>query len=162
MEIWKSINENYEISSYGNVKNSKTKNILKGSIDSKGYVFVKLNKKYYKVHRLVAESFIPNPLNLPQVNHKDENKKNNAVENLEWCTLPYNINYGSRSKRVSQSLTNGKTSKCILQFDLNNNLVNEYPSMHEAARLLKIKVGGISMCCRNKSKTAYGFVWRFK
>ena len=125
-------------------------------------VFVKLNKKYYKVHRLVAEAFIHNPLNLPQVNHKDENKKNNAVENLEWCTLPYNINYGSRNKRVSQSLTNGKTSKCILQFDLNNNLVNEYPSIHEAARLLKIKEGGISMCCRNKSKTAYGFVWKFK
>lgn len=101
-EIWKDIEgfENrYEISSFGNVRNKKTSKVLKHSNNYHGYPFVLLRKKgddkvkNLKIHRLVAEAFIPNPDNLPQVNHKDGNKLNNSVDNLEWCTCQYNIQH---------------------------------------------------------------------
>lgn len=89
----------YEVSSYGRVRNSKTYRILKAWITF-GYLMVELSgRKRFYVHRLVAETFIPNIEKLPQVNHKDEDKTNNRVDNLEWCTAKYNINYGSRTER---------------------------------------------------------------
>lgn len=103
-EIWKTIkgHPNHEVSNYGRVRSlnyhgtgrTQMLSILNGKT---GYKFVILDKKTCYVHRLVAEAFIPNPDNLPQINHKDENKANNSVENLEWCSEKYNINYGSRN-----------------------------------------------------------------
>lgn len=94
--------ENYQITDTGKVINAKTKKELKQR-EKKGYMNVSLFKKGKKinklVHRLVAEAFIPNPDNYPQVNHKDENSKNNNVENLEWCTQKYNMNYGTLKER---------------------------------------------------------------
>ena len=128
-EIWKDIKgwENlYQVSNYGRVRsldrevvqnNNGTEvtmkykgKILKPSVSSQGYVRVVLQNKDYKinysVHRLVAQAFLPNSNNLEEVNHIDENSLNNNVNNLEWCSHKYNINYGNRNKKVSAKLTN--------------------------------------------------------
>ena len=111
-EIWLNIEgySNYMISNYGRVKSLNYRRTGKEKIlslkkDKKGYYYITLSKdgigRNYKIHRLVAQAFIPNPNNLPQVNHKDENPSNNCVENLEWCTNEYNLNYGKcQEKRI--------------------------------------------------------------
>lgn len=183
MELWKKIDncDNYEISSLGRVRsidfivnrgNGRPMPII-GKIlsthkNDKGYVSVSLydnNKKHrrYQVHRLVAKAFIPNPNNLPQVNHKDENKENNSINNLEWCTQNYNINYGNRNKHISESNKNNpKVSKVILQYDKDKNLVQEWASMNEIKRVLNYSIGNIYNCCNFKYKQAYGYIWRYK
>ena len=112
MEEWRDIKGYeglYKISSYGRVYSYHKRDTLKLNYNNKnGYYSVKLSKsnicKKFLVHRLVAESFIPNPNNYPQVNHKDENKQNNYVDNLEWCTAKYNCNYGGHNEKLSKSL----------------------------------------------------------
>lgn len=111
-EIWKDIPEYeglYQISNLGRVRHiNKYKHILYQKVDSYGYNAVILCKngkiKYYRVHRLVGMSFIPNPNNYPFINHKDECKTNNIVDNLEWCDNKYNCNWGTRNKRISNAL----------------------------------------------------------
>lgn len=136
-------------------------NILKQIFSNKGYKTLKLSKdgknKRYSVHRLVAETFIPNPNNLKEVNHIDEDKTNNNVENLEWCDTKYNINYGTRIERQKVKL-----SKPVLQFTLNGQFVAEYPSIIEAYRQIGIYQQSISECCKGKRKSAGGYIWRFK
>lgn len=110
------------------------------------------------IHRLVAEAFIQNLNNLPEVNHKDENKANNCVENLEWCSRLYNMRYGTATQRRVKKL-----SKPVLQLDTNTGqVISEYQSTAEAARQLNIHQGNISNCCIGKQKTAYGYKWRYK
>ena len=109
----------YQVSNLGRVKSlirgtgnqfrfSKVEVILKPHLTKKGYFRLSLSKnnkrKSFQVHRLVAEAFIPNPNNYPQVNHKDENKTNNCVDNLEWCTNKYNCNYGNHGEKISKAL----------------------------------------------------------
>lgn len=114
--MWKTVigNHRYEVSDDGYVRGAKTKHILSMRIDKDGYYRVSLYKGIRNikdsklVHRLVAEAFIPNPDGLPQVNHKDENKLNNHVSNLEWCTPAYNNSYGTRLARFSASKTGQK------------------------------------------------------
>lgn len=114
MENWKIVkcNDAYEVSNLGNIRNIKTKKLKKPYLNEKGYLILSLWKnckpKSCRVHRLVAEAFLPNPNNLPQVNHKDENKTNNNVENLEWCDNEYNNNYGTINERRSFSKKNIK------------------------------------------------------
>lgn len=115
LEIWKDIKDYeglYQVSNMGRVKslnyhNTKEERILKQNI-VRGYyqVCFSVNKKrkYYRVNRLVAQAFLPNPNNYPCVNHKDENPKNNIVSNLEWCDVKYNINYGTRNKRIGKTI----------------------------------------------------------
>lgn len=110
-ETWQPVvgfEETYEVSSYGRVRNRLNGYILKQFPNIKKYLYVNLqkDKKHFgrQVHRLVAMAFIPNPDNLPQINHKDENKQNNHIDNLEWCTNEYNARYGSRPERVSKTL----------------------------------------------------------
>lgn len=108
-ERWKNIEGyNYQVSSKGRIRNNRTKAIKKTFINDRLYVIVSLYKdkklKTFKVHRLVAQAFIPNPNNLPEVNHKSEIKTDNRVENLEWCTREYNLAYGTRGLRQSKTM----------------------------------------------------------
>lgn len=153
-EIWKDI-EGYEglyqVSNLGNVKslgNDRTRKdkILKPG--GKKYLQVVLTKnketRMFLVHRLVANAFIQNPNNLPDVNHIDENPKNNTFENLEFCDRKYNINFGSRNERVSKSMTNNnKISTPIKCINLETKEMNYYPSMNEVARQFNIKASTV-------------------
>ena len=157
----------YQVSNLGNVRSlnyNKTKKIqhLKKVVNNKrGYLAVGLSKKgIFKiktVHRLVAETFISNPNNLPQVNHIDENKLNNSVTNLEWCTNKYNINYGTRKERISE-----KKGRKISQLDKDDNIIKVWNGTCQASRELKINEGNIWEACNNKRKTAGKYKWKYK
>lgn len=167
----------YKISSLGRVKRvGKYRNqvkewesnrILKPATKSKGYMYVQLSKNGKTspkhIHRLVAEAFIPNPENKPTVNHKNGNKADNSLENLEWATYTENIH----SIRI---LGNGNRidaiKKPVLQYDLQGNFVAEYPSYREAQR--QTGINSIDVVCRGerqkgrKQKTAGGYIWKYK
>ena len=167
-EIWKDKKDyegHYQVSNWGRVKSIKfgKERILKLTKDKDGYFFVNLYKnnksKTFKVHRLVAEAFLPNSDNLPLINHKDEDKSNNIVSNLEWCDVKYNTNYGTRNKRIGKSNTNGKRSKPVLQYTLDGKFVREWESYRECKRN---GFNHVSECCRGKLKSCGGFIWRYK
>ena len=169
-EVWKDIlgyEGLYQVSNLGRVKSigyGKERILKPGSC--RGYLFVSLCKnhkiKYCRIHRLVAQSFIPNPKNLPMVNHKDENPSNNSVENLEWCDAKYNNNYGTRIQRVNEKNTNGKRSKPVIQYTKTGEFIKEWKSTKDVERNLRYGHSQISACCLGKYKSAYGFVWRYK
>lgn len=184
-EIWKDIeftDNKYAVSNLGNVKRNEhyttigpTKNRKEPStifykerlvtkyvgVDGYEIVHITINKKTqpYKVHRLVANAFIPNPHDLPQVNHIDENPKNNVVTNLEWCTAKYNANYGTRNNRLR--IANGKK---VGQFDKDWNLIKIWDSLSEAAKHFKASTTVyISRVCKCQAgrKTYKGFRWKY-
>lgn len=166
-EIWKDI-EGYEclyqVSDQGRVRSmlrkGTTGGILAPLVMSKGYLGVRLYKnkvgKTYKIHRLVAQAFIPNPDNKPQVNHKSEQKWLNSVDNLEWATAKENNNWGTRNQRVS--CKNNWNSKPVKQLSLDGTLIAIWPSASEAERNGFIQ-SKISACCQGKSKTHRGYLW---
>jgi hypothetical protein len=162
-EIWKDI-PNYEglyqVSNLGNVRNVKRNKIKSININNRGYKLVWLNKNNKGtnalVHRLVAQAFIPNINNLPQVNHKDENKLNNKVENLEWCTQKYNNSYGTRVKRMSET----KMHK-VKQFDKEGNFIKEWNSAYDIENELNILAMNVRSVCHKTRKTAGGFKWTY-
>lgn len=176
MEIWKPIKEYeglYEVSSFGNIKSLVKSHYnghhfvvygertLKKSKDKDGYLRVCLCKNNKKssciVHRLVAEAFIPNTYNLPHINHKDEIKTNNCVENLEWCDNKYNDNYGDRNNKISNAV-----SKSVLQFDLNGNLIKKWKGARQVQKELGFFSSNISKACKGELITAYGYKWEFE
>ena len=170
----------YQVSNFGRVRSLKfgKEKLLKPVKNKDGYLQVTLyragEREQPLVHRLVANAFISNPLNLSDVNHKDENKKNNFVyiddfgkvdetkSNLEWMTRKQNINFGTRNQRVAEAMTNGKLSKAVLQFTKDLVFIREWSSTHEVERQLGFSNGNISSCCNGRYKTAYGFIWRYK
>ena len=171
-EIWRDVvgyEGLYKVSNLGNVMSLKHKKpfLLKPGKTYDGYLIVRLSNhnkliKSFLVHRLVSKAFLPNPNNLPQVNHKDEDKTNNRVDNLEFCTKFYNNHYGTCIERISKTLTNRKDlSKPVLQFDINKNLLNEYQSVREAERNTGIQSGNICRVCKGKRKYAGGFIWKY-
>lgn len=188
-EIWKDIpgyNGRYQASNLGRIRSTdrtvlKNNGVLgpyKGKIlrlfeGTGGYMYVAIAKEQNKfqarrLHRVIAETFIPNPLNLPQINHINEDKKDNRAENLEWCTGKYNTNYGHRAEKFAISMRNNiSLSKEVNQYDLEGNYIRSFPSAAEAARFLNLNdvaAGRIGQCCRHlfkKGNSAYGHLWEF-
>ena len=176
-EYWKPVvgYENlYEVSNLGRIRSFdrwvKSKNgsiricrgrILKPYTNKDGYLCVVLSKnnkqKTFRVNRLVAQAFLDNPNNLPQVNHKDENKQNNNVENLEFCDCKYNINFGTAIARRSKTV-----SKPVLQYTLDGQFVREWESAKQAEREGGFRSECICMCCKGKIKTHKGFIFLYK
>lgn len=113
--------------------------------------------EYHLIHRLVAEAFIPNPNNYPIINHKDEDPKNNRVDNLEWCTYSYNNSYNDLRIRAAE-----KFRKPILQYDKDGNFIKEWSHAREAAESLGLNKRAIYECCMGRSKTSGGFIWKRK
>lgn len=160
MEEWKTIEDypNYMVSNMGRVKSlnyhrTGVERILKDDKKRNGYLYVVLskngkNKKYY-IHRLVAQAFLDNPNNFLEVNHIDEDKTNNKIENIEYCDRSYNMNYGTRNK------------KSILQFTKEGEFIRKWDSATQVERELGISQGNISMCCKGKLKTCGGFKWGY-
>lgn len=186
-EIWKSIRgyENYQVSNYGNIKSLdridsrnhfRAGMIKQASTDSYGYKVVTLFRegqpKIFKVHRLVALAFIPNPHKYDQVNHKDENRANNIVGNLEWCNAKYNSNYGNFSKHLSKALKQSKKFQAfnkvagipkrikVEQRTLDGKLVKIWESISDTQK------GGfdpsaIVKCCKGKQETSRGYKFQY-
>lgn len=173
IEEWREIKDFeglYQVSNFGRVRSLGNKthsgiHFMKNYTNSLGYVVVTLSKngksKPYRLHRLVAEAFLPNPENLYQVNHIDENKENNRVDNLEWCTQEYNNNYGTRNERSAKANTNGKKSKPVLQFTKSGEFIREWPSVGECERN-GYNQGAVSSCCRGEKPHYKGFLWMYK
>lgn len=177
-EKWKYIPQydgRYMISNLGRVMSlmdsqeqlRKNPIILSPRTTNNGYLDVCLHKcghkKYITIHRLVALAFVDNPHNYPQVNHKDEDKTNNVYTNLEWCTGKYNSNYGSRNKKISIKRKNHiNVSIPIVQMTISGEIIAEYPSMREAARINLYEQAAIQRCCRGKKKTYKGYKWEIK
>lgn len=177
-EIWKDIPyyEGYfQVSNYGNVRALERRfydimdreRVFKGrAIKSfyKGkYEAVALHKegtiKKFFVHRLVAMAFIPNPDNLPCINHKDENPSNNYVGNLEWCTYAYNANYGGRGDRCYESMRKNGFVKDVYQFTKQGEFVAKYRTIEEAKR--KTGLSHIGSVLRGERKHCGGFLWSY-
>ena len=153
--------EKYEVSNLGKVRNIKSGRVLKTSLNNNGYLrlfLCKNNKrKHLYLHRIIATAFIDNPEEKPQVNHIDENKLNNDLSNLEWCTVRENLIHGTRTKRAAE-----KCFKKVIQLDLNDNVLNEFESMRQAEQKTGVLVKNISSCCNGKRKSAGGYKWRKK
>ena len=161
MEIWRNIKDypDYQVSNMGRVKSlnynrTGEEKIMKISKNNWGYLLVNLHKegkqKHYYIHRLVATAFIPNPDNLSQVNHINEDKTDNRVDNLEWCTQQYNTNYGTRTE---------KTQKPVLQFTLDGEFIKQWDSARAVERELGFNNSDLSKCCKGKKKSVGGFKW---
>lgn len=172
IEQWKPIKgfeDIYQVSNFGNVKalnynHTRKEKRLKIQKNKDGYRVVCLYKKengkdvkfQVKVARLVAQHFIPNPNNLPQVNHIDETRDNDNVANLEWCTSEYNLNYGSRRKKAIQS-----KKKYINQYDLDGTFIAQWHGAKTIEKVLGFADTNIARCCKGKYKKAYGYIWRY-
>ena len=169
-EEWKPIEGyegKYEISNMGRVKSyiqDSNGKIINGCPDGKGYLYVKLyyapqKHKMFKIHRLVGKHFIPNPNNYSQINHKDENKKNNCVDNLEWCDNQYNNSYGTRNIRAG--LSNRccpTTSKKVCSIN-KDGIVDYYDSIGEAERQSGVSHSNIFAVLGGRRKHAGGYKW---
>ena len=189
-EIWRTpiVNgepwENYQVSNLGKIMslnyNHTGKAELMTPVDNgAGYLTVHLSKnkisKTFNVHRLVAETFLENPENKPCINHKiegDEGKKINMVifnedwsvnkekTTIEWATYEENNNYATRNERIAKTMTNGKTSKKVLQLSLSGEFIREWESTQECGRN-GFNQGNIVSCCQGKRKSADGFRWEY-
>ena len=176
-EVWKDVHgfeEAYQVSNFGRIKrkertdsNNRThkERIMSPSMYSNGYMNVELRmnikKRRTSVHRLVAEAFIDNPLNLPQINHKDENKANNHVSNLEWCTAQYNIRYkdGVKRRRATAILN----SNAVCKYSMEGEFIEKFECATDAAISVNGSCTEILSCCHHRahSLSYKGYMWRF-
>lgn len=161
-EIWKNIKgfNDFEVSNLGRVRNARLGLVKSQRSTPTGYKIVDLKENGQRhtryVHRLVAEAFIENLSDHPQVNHKDENKENNHSGNLEWCSVAYNNSYNERAKRVGQHHKNNHPGRkqviCICTGIA-------YASLNEAARQTGVNRMSIAYALNGKQKTAGGYRW---
>ena len=173
MEEWRDIKGYegyYQISNMGRVKSLERtvrcgrgyktipEKIRKGKDNSYGYLQVGLSKdgrkKWYRINRLVAQAFLENPDNLPEVNHKNEDKTDNRVENLEWCSRSYNNRYNDKAKKAGKKL-----SKPVFSVDKESGLIMWWESTREASKQMGINNGNISACCNGRKKSAGGHIF---
>ena len=192
MEIWKDIKDYeglYQISNNGKVKALEKiiwngqgylhfpEKIRKLNPDKDGYLNITLSNKgkakTFKIHRLVAEAFLPNPDNLPEVNHKDGDKTNNNVSNLEWCTRKENQRHafriglinqkGERNPMYGRLGVDNPNSIPIYQLNkYTGDIIREYDSLASAGRDLEVNTGKICLVCQGKRNSAYGYKWKYK
>lgn len=181
VEKWVNIENHpsYFISNFGRVFSKKSNKVMKNRVVSKnGYQQITLDNSQLLVHRLVAQAFIPNPNNLPCVNHKDENPGNNDVRNLEWCTYKYNSNYGTNPSRHSKQMLDRynndpnwksdcikrlaeiqkKKRKRVVQLDKFNNYLKTYESSYATEKDGHLSVH-VCDCANGKRKTHHGYKW---
>ena len=165
LEIWRPIvgyEGIYEVSSEGRVKRVKdgANNILKPYPNKKGYLGVDLcdcgRRWSAKIHRLIALTFIPNPMGYLEINHIDENKSNNSVRNLEWCTRQYNVKYGTGAKRGIDQL-----KKVVCQYNYSGVLIRKWSSAKEAGREIGKDSACIVRCCNGVMKTYQNSIWLY-
>jgi hypothetical protein len=192
MEVWKDVvgyEGIYQVSNLGRVqrrirkKSGRVKGFTRGVILKpeqciNGYLRVRLYfngiGKHCLIHRLVGMAFIDNPNGYPEINHKDEVKQNNSVNNLEWCTGKYNSNYGTGRIRalantdIKKKTANTdyekiaqKTRKKVKQIDLSGKIITTWEGQKQAAQLLGIRQGAISNCCVGRTNTAGGYKWQY-
>ena len=170
-EVWKDIKDyegHYQVSDKGRVKSVKfgKERILSIRRFKFGYLLVTLWKnhkmKTFTIHRLVAQAFLTNLQNLPQINHKNEDKTDNKVDNLEWCDVKYNNNYGTRIKRITEKNINGKRSKPVIQYTKTGEFIKEWKSTHDIERNLGYSQSHISSCCLGKRKSVHNYIWKYK
>lgn len=185
-EVWKDIENypNYQVSNYGNVKSKeritnvgiknqkqcvRKERLLKQQKDHNGYLYVRLYNengwKYFKIHILVAKTFIPNLLNEPTVDHIDRNKDNNKIDNLRWASHIVQANNKDKTKIIENMKIVGKKpyknrSEKVKQYDLENNFIKEWSSSREASKTLNISETAISNCVNSISKKAGGYIWK--
>lgn len=154
--------ENYYIFSNGKVYSENKKGFLKLNSTQDGYKQITLHNngrtKTFKVHRLVAFYFIPNPHKKEQVNHIDEDKTNNDISNLEWLTHKENMNFGTRNERISKKMIN-LTSKKVKQFSKDGELINVFDGLSDAERKTGISATNICKVDKGKRKSAGGYIW---
>jgi hypothetical protein len=166
---------NYEIYEDGRIFSVKGQCWLKANTRKEdGYLQVTLinddgvKKKMY-LHRIIALTYLPNPNNLPCVNHKDENKANNNIDNLEWCNYQYNNNYGTKlergveTRRKNDSYKIPETALKVLMLDKNTEeIIQQFDSIKSAGKFLRVSAGHINEAAHGKRKTAYGYKWKIK
>ena len=165
VELWRNIDgyQNYQVSNLGNVRSmnyrgtGETKQLVPKE-NNCGRLWVELKGKPFLIHRLVAMAFLPNENNFPQINHIDENPKNNRVDNLEWCTGEYN------RKAFLNNHKGGRAKKNVIpvnQIDLCGNIVRQWEDSRTIANETGMSQWSITQCCDGKRNTAYGFRWQY-
>ena len=170
-EIWKDIKDfegKYQVSNLGNVKSLNYKGhgysrVLVPKVNNCGYEWVELfcngKSAYRQVHRLVADAFIQNPNQYPVINHKDENPRNNKVDNLEWCDYSYNIKYSLKLHPKERSVR--KHKRPIAQVDKDGNIVRIWEYSRQVEKEGNMSQWSVLQCCNGKRKTAYGYTWHY-
>ncbi len=181
-ETWKPVpgyEDFYEVSDCGNIRSiavfsakyqriiqRRSPRMLRQETSHDGYKRVVLSlygkHRHFSVHRIVALSFLPNPGNLQEVNHKDENPANNHVFNLEWCSPSYNSNYGTLPQRISQRQTNAPYhSKKVVQLSMEGKVISTFPSTCEAERQTGVSSECICRACKGRYSHAGGYKWEY-
>lgn len=161
-EEWKIVHEcdKYEVNQNGEIRHRVRKQILSPRKNSGGYGYVCFvingKRKNFAIHRIVANAFIPNPNGYLEVNHKDYNRLNNKVENLEWVSSSQNKQHSYI--RIKNHISRGKS---VNQYDKNNNFIKTFLTVTEAAKEMNCTASAISNCCLGKTKTSMGYRWEF-